>query len=100
MEAKAGRAIMRRVICGLRRQIKAVIEPQAEGGFTAYVPSLPGCVTEGETYEETMSNMREALDLYMETLKEREASARRSEGIPDAMRTAFGEKTSNYSNEQ
>ncbi|MBI5074780.1 MAG: type II toxin-antitoxin system HicB family antitoxin [Nitrospirae bacterium] len=50
---------------------KAVIEPQDEGGFTAYVPSLPGCVTEGETYEETMSNMKEALELYLETLKER-----------------------------
>lgn len=50
---------------------KAVIEPQEEGGFTAYVPSLPGCVTEGETYDETMSNMKEALELYLETLKER-----------------------------
>lgn len=50
---------------------KAVIEPQAEGGFTAYVPSLPGCVTEGETYEETLENMKEALSLYLETLKER-----------------------------
>ena len=50
---------------------KAVIEPQDEGGFTAYVPSLPGCVTEGETYEKTMSNMKEALELYLEALKER-----------------------------
>jgi predicted RNase H-like HicB family nuclease len=50
---------------------KAVIEPQDEGGFTAYVPSLPGCVTEGNTYEETMSNMKEALEFYLWTLKER-----------------------------
>lgn len=48
---------------------KVVIEPQAGGGFTAYGPSLPGCVSEGETYDETMKNMKEALELYLETLK-------------------------------
>ncbi len=48
----------------------AVIESQDEGGFTAYLPSLLGCVTEGETYEETMSNIKESLELYLETLKE------------------------------
>ena len=51
---------------------KIIIEPQPEGGFTAYVPKLPGCVSEGETYEETMSNIKEALELYLETMKERE----------------------------
>lgn len=50
---------------------KVIIEPQREGGFTAYVPKLPGCVTEGETYEETVKNMKEALSLYLEVLKER-----------------------------
>jgi predicted RNase H-like HicB family nuclease len=60
---------------------KAVIEPQDEGGFTAYVPSLPGCVTEGETYEETMSNMKEALELYLETLKKRKRKVKPSLGI-------------------
>lgn len=50
---------------------KVVIEPQEEGGFTAYIPSLPGCVTEGETYEEVVSNIKEALELYLETMKEK-----------------------------
>jgi predicted RNase H-like HicB family nuclease len=50
---------------------KAVIEPQQEGGFTAYIPSLPGCVSEGETYQQTVDNIREALSLYVDTLKER-----------------------------
>lgn len=50
---------------------KVVIEPQPEGGFTAYVPKLPGCVSEGETYEETMDNIKEALELYIDVLKER-----------------------------
>ena len=51
---------------------KVIIEPQEEGGFTAYVPKLPGCVSEGETYQETLDNIREALELYLEVLKERE----------------------------
>ncbi|MCG8569866.1 MAG: type II toxin-antitoxin system HicB family antitoxin [Spirochaetes bacterium] len=51
---------------------KAIIEPCEEGGFTAYVPKLPGCVSEGETYEEILKNIREAIELYVETEKERE----------------------------
>ena len=51
---------------------KAIIEPCADGGFTAYVPKLPGCVSEGETYEETVSNIKEAAELYLETAKERQ----------------------------
>lgn len=50
---------------------KIIIEPQDEGGYTAYVPKLPGCVSEGETYDETMENIKEAIELYVETLKER-----------------------------
>lgn len=48
---------------------KIVIEPAEEGGFTAYVPALPGCVTEGETEEETLAHMREAIALYLEGLR-------------------------------
>lgn len=51
---------------------KVVIEPQAEGGYTAFVPKLPGCVSEGETYQETLDNIREALELYLEVLEERQ----------------------------
>jgi predicted RNase H-like HicB family nuclease len=50
---------------------KIIIEPQEEGGYTAYVPKLQGCVSEGETYKETMKNIQEAIELYLETLKER-----------------------------
>ncbi|MBF0231229.1 MAG: type II toxin-antitoxin system HicB family antitoxin [Desulfamplus sp.] len=51
---------------------KVIIAPQEEGGFTAYIPSLPGCVSEGETYDETVYNIKEALTLYVETLKMRQ----------------------------
>ncbi len=47
-------------------ELTVVLEPQQEGGFTAYVPSLPGCVSEGDTREEAIKNIREAIELYLE----------------------------------
>jgi predicted RNase H-like HicB family nuclease len=49
---------------------KIIIEPQEEGGYTAFVPKLPGCVSEGETYDETIANIKEAIELYLETLND------------------------------
>jgi predicted RNase H-like HicB family nuclease len=49
---------------------KIIIEPQEEGGYTAFVPKLPGCVSEGETYDQTLVNIKEAIELYLETKKE------------------------------
>lgn len=48
--------------------LKVVLEPSDEGGYTAYVPSLPGCISEGETAEEAMANVREAIALYLEPI--------------------------------
>ena len=48
--------------------IKIVLEPSEEGGFTVYVPSLPGCISEGDTREEALANIREAIDLYLEPI--------------------------------
>ena len=45
-----------------------VLEPSEEGGYTVYVPSLPGCVSEGESVEEAMGNIKEAAELYLETV--------------------------------
>ena len=50
---------------------KVVLEPQEEGGYTVYVPSLPGCVSQGETTEEAMVNIKEAIEVYLESLKAR-----------------------------
>ena len=47
-------------------KLTIVLEPQEEGGFTAYVPSLPGCISQGETKEDTIKNIREAIELYLE----------------------------------
>ena len=51
-------------------KLKVALEPSAEGGFTAYVPSLPGCVSEGETVDEAMTNIREAVELYLEPVED------------------------------
>lgn len=50
---------------------KVIVEPQKEGGFTAYVPGLPGCVSEGETYGAALENIREAMGLYLQVKRER-----------------------------
>jgi antitoxin HicB len=43
-------------------------EQYPEGGFVAFVPSLPGCHTQGETLEEAERNVKEAIALYLESL--------------------------------
>ncbi len=48
-----------------------VFEPEEEGGYTVHVPSLPGCITQGDTFEEAQKNAQEAIALYVEVLKER-----------------------------
>lgn len=45
-------------------KIKVVLEPSEEGGYTTYVPSLPGCISEGDTKEEALANVREAIALF------------------------------------
>ena len=47
-------------------KLKVVLEPSEEGGYTVYVPSLPGCISEGDTREEALGNIREAIELYLE----------------------------------
>ncbi|MBI2142428.1 type II toxin-antitoxin system HicB family antitoxin [Candidatus Woesearchaeota archaeon] len=47
-------------------KLKVVLEKQEEGGYTVLIPSLPGCVSQGETKEEALVNIKEALELYLE----------------------------------
>ncbi|MBW1931164.1 MAG: type II toxin-antitoxin system HicB family antitoxin [Deltaproteobacteria bacterium] len=51
-------------------KIKVYLEPSEEGGYTAIVPSLPGCISEGETKEEAIRNIREAIELYLEPIED------------------------------
>ena len=43
-----------------------ILEQEPDGGYVATIPSLPGCVSQGDTREEVMRNIREAADLYIE----------------------------------
>lgn len=52
-------------------QFEAIFTPQEEGGFTVEVTDLPGCISEGDTFEDAESNIQEAVSLYLETLEER-----------------------------
>jgi predicted RNase H-like HicB family nuclease len=49
--------------------IRIVLEPSEEGGYTATIPALPGCISEGDTVEEAIANVREAMELYLEPLE-------------------------------
>lgn len=52
-------------------QYTAIFEPEDEGGFTVTIPSLPGCISEGDTFEEAFENIKEAASLYLEVMKKR-----------------------------
>jgi predicted RNase H-like HicB family nuclease len=45
--------------------LKAIIHHAEEGGYWAEVPALPGCVTQGETFEEVSANLREAVEGWL-----------------------------------
>ncbi len=47
--------------------IKILIHKAEEGGFWAEAPSLPGCVSQGETKDEVLANIQEAIELWLET---------------------------------
>ncbi len=49
---------------------KVILEPAEEGGYTVYVPSLPGCMSEGDTYQEALDNIREAIQGWLEVARE------------------------------
>lgn len=50
------------------RQI--VITPDEDGGYVVECPSLPGCYSQGDTLDEAIANIREAIELYIEVLQE------------------------------
>ncbi len=51
-------------------RFQVVLEPSDEGGYTVYVPSLPGCISEGDTVEDALANIREAIELYLEPVED------------------------------
>jgi len=53
-------------------EFDVVIVEDETGGYIAFVPALPGCHTQGESLEELIKNVKEAIELYIETLTETE----------------------------
>jgi len=51
-------------------KIHVVLEPSEDGGYTAVVPSLPGCISEGDNIEDALKNIREAVVLYLEPVED------------------------------
>ncbi len=49
---------------------RIILEPQAEGGFTVFVPELPDVITEGDTREEAIARAKDAIEGYIHTLEE------------------------------
>ena len=61
----------------MNRTYRINLRKEEEGGYTVFVPSLPGCITYGENVDEAISMAREAIELYIEELKDR------GESVPD-----------------
>jgi predicted RNase H-like HicB family nuclease len=51
-------------------KLKMVMEPSEDGGFTVTVPSLPGCISEGDSKDEALKNIKEAIELYLEPVED------------------------------
>jgi antitoxin HicB len=51
------------------RKFRVILEPNELGGYTVIVPLLPGCISEGDTRDEALANIREAIELYIESLQ-------------------------------
>ena len=47
-----------------------ILEQESDGGFVVTVPALPGCVSQGDTKDEAIANVREAIELYLEDCRE------------------------------
>ena len=63
---------------------KVFLEPDEDGGYVVVCPSLQGCYSQGETVEEAMANIREAIELCLEDLQER------GEPVPDPSNVLIG----------
>ena len=62
-------------------EYSVVVHDAEEGGYWVEVPALPGCYSQGETVEEALENVREAIELYLEGLRQQGAQIPRDNEI-------------------
>ncbi|MDP8207071.1 MAG: type II toxin-antitoxin system HicB family antitoxin [Candidatus Electryonea clarkiae] len=53
----------------IERKYTVIFEPAEEGGFVVHVPALPGCHTQGDTFEEALEMAKDAIEVYLESLQ-------------------------------
>lgn len=51
-------------------EYNAIFQKEKEGGFSVWIPALPGCASQGETFEQALENIKEAISLYLEDKNE------------------------------
>jgi predicted RNase H-like HicB family nuclease len=54
------------LILEVTMKLQIILEPSEEGGYTVTVPALPGCISEGDSLDEAVANIEEAIQLYLE----------------------------------
>jgi len=62
---------------------RILLRREPEGGYTVTVPTLPGCVTFGETVDEAVAMAREAIELYIEDLQEKDEEIPTEKGLQE-----------------
>jgi len=75
--------------CGDMKRVyefDVVIVEDESGGYVAFVPSLPSCHTQGESIDEALENIKEAIELYLETLSDEEKEEFTSQRVVDIQR--------------
>jgi predicted RNase H-like HicB family nuclease len=55
---------------GASMKYKVILEAEEEGGYSVHCPALPGCYSQGDTVPEALTNIQDAIELYIETLKD------------------------------
>ena len=50
--------------------LQIILEPSDEGGYTVFAPALPGCISEGNTQQDAIDNIKEAITLYLEPVED------------------------------
>ncbi len=72
---------MKSSAAGKRLSYRILLRKEPEGGYTVIVPSLPGCVTYGDSIDEAIDMAKEAIELYIESMEEHGEEVPTEEGI-------------------
>jgi predicted RNase H-like HicB family nuclease len=73
-----------------RRVLTAVLTPDPDGGYVAQIAELPGAISQGDTVEEALANVREAAELYLEDATPDELAALDAHPVTAAVEVSVG----------